>query len=287
MLKTIRLNDKRKRRGCALVLGGFDGVHLGHRRLITRAKLSGAPVGVMTILGGKGDALFTLEERLSVFREMGVDFVIPFDFANICEKSAQEFLAQLEEEFSPACYVCGKDFRFGKDAQGDADTITSLSSVPVIQEDLVVVDGEKIATRQLKQLLAEGQVEKMRLLLGYPFYIIGEVVEGRQIGRIIGYPTANILYPAGKIPLKEGVYSVRATWEGNSYKGVANFGKQPTFGGRWIKLEVHLDGFDGNIYGKTLKVDFLSYLRPVCKFGDLEALRKQVGEDLRRVREDD
>ena len=285
MLKTIRLNDNCSTTGCALVLGGFDGLHLGHSRLIARAKSQGVPVGIMTIVGVKGNVLFTLEERLEFFRAAGVDFVVPFEFADICEKSAEEFLGELEENFAPVAYVCGTDFRFGKGAAGDADSVAKMSKVPVLKEELVLFGGEKVATRKLKDLLAEGKVDEMALMLGTPFFVTGVVVEGRKIGRIIGFPTANIDYAAGKLPLKEGVYIVSAEAKGKTYKGIANFGTQPTFGKMQVRLEVHLDGFEGNLYGDTLRVEFYSYLRPIKKFGDMEELRTQLNEDIQKVRE--
>lgn len=270
-----------------MVLGGFDGLHLGHRRLLSRAKSQGVSVGVMTIVGGKGEALFTLEERLHTFETEGADFAVVFDFEAIRNQSAAEFLGSLEQEFAPVLYVCGEDFRFGKGAEAGADEIGSFSSVPVVKESLVVRDGEKIATRQLKQLLAEGEVSLLHNLLGSPFFIIGQVVQGRKVGRLIGYPTANIPYPTDKMPLKEGVYSVNVYWKGKGYKGIANFGAQPTFGKMSVRLEVHIDDFDAVLYGETLKVEFLSYLRPVRKFGDLEELRAQLDEDIKKVRDND
>ena len=250
MLKTIRLNDNCSTTGCALVLGGFDGLHLGHSRLIARAKSQGVPIGIMTIVGVKGNVLFTLEEN-----------------------------------FAPVAYVCGTDFRFGKGAAGDADSVAKMSKVPVLKEELVLFGGEKVATRKLKDLLAEGKVDEMALMLGAPFFATGVVVEGRKIGRIIGFPTANIDYAAGKLPLKEGVYIVSAEAKGKTYKGIANFGTQPTFGKMQVRLEVHLDGFEGDLYGDTLKVEFYCYLRPIKKFGDMEELRTQLNEDIQKVRE--
>jgi len=287
MLEIVAFYDNLDFRGCALVLGGFDGVHIGHRRLFARAKLQGVPVGVMTIVGAKGEALFTLDERLSIFREAGADFVVPFQFADICEKSAEDFLRELEDSFSPAYYVCGSDFRFGKGAKGDADTIAKVSSVPVIKENLVAHGGEKVATRSLKTMLAKGEVEGMRVLLGAPFFVEGEVVHGRSVGRKMGFPTANIFYPKGKALLMEGVYGVRASVDGKAYKGIANFGGQPTFDETQVRLEVHLDGYKGDLYGRVLKVEFCSFLRPVQKFQDLQALKAQLESDIRKVREDD
>ena len=276
-----------KVKGCVLVLGGFDGLHVGHRRLMERAKKEGVPVGVMTIVGGKEGALFTLSERLHVFETEGADFAVAFNFEEIRDKSAKDFLNSLEKEFAPILYVCGQDFRFGKGAEADADQIEKISNVPVAKEALVTIGGEKVATRHLKELLEAGRVDSIYALMGAPFFVIGEVVEGRKVGRMIGYPTANIPYPTDKMPLKEGVYSVNVFWKGKTYKGIANFGTQPTFGKMSVRLEVHIDNFDEVLYGETLKVEFLSYLRPVRKFGDLEELRAQLDEDIKKVRNND
>lgn len=286
-MNVIILTDGCNTQGCALALGGFDGVHVGHRRLIARAKLQGVPVGVMTIVGAKGDVLFTLEERLQVFRTVGADFVVAFDFADIRDQSAEDFLRMLEEKFSPAQYVCGYDFRFGKDALGDADTILRVSDVPVSKENLVSIDGEKVSTRNLKKLLAAGDVDSLRLLLGAPFFVTGKVESGRKVGRTMGFPTANIVYPQGKTKPKAGVYQTRVRIDGQLYKGITNFGPSPTFGEQTVCLETHLDGFCGDLYGKTLTVQFIRFLRDIEQFPSADALKEQLEKDLRKVREND
>ena len=151
MLKTLRLTDKDISTGTAMLLGGFDGLHIGHRRLLSCAKASGLPVGVMTIIGGKDEALFTFPEREDIFRRAGLDFVYELDFAEIKELSPKEFLALLEKDFSPKLFVCGDDFRFGKGAQGTAETIKQATQVRVEVENLLTMDGEKISTRTVNR----------------------------------------------------------------------------------------------------------------------------------------
>ncbi len=273
--------------GCTMVLGGFDGVHIGHQRLVSRAQKEGKPVGITTIVGGKGDCLFTQDERLILFERMGISFVAAMRFEDIKDYPPEAFLQKLQAEFSPALFVCGDDFRFGKGASGNAKNIGEMTTLPVAVESLVQVDGQKVSTSTLKSLLAEGKVEKVARLLGYPYFAVGKVEEGRKVGRTLGFPTANLTYPAGKTPLKKGVYAVVARVDGKEYKGIANFGARPTFEEQEVKLEAYLDGFEGDLYGKKLQISFTRYLRPVTKFECAEDLKKQLQEDVRKVREDD
>ena len=285
-MTTVRLTENYKTDGCVLVLGGFDGVHIGHRRLIERAKKEGKSVGITTIIGGKGEGLFTLNERLVVYAALGVDFAVWMRFDEIKETPPIDFLTKLNETFSPLLYVCGDDFRFGKGALGNPQTIIE-QGMPVAVENLLCVDGEKVSTRTLKGLLAAGEIEKVNKLLGFSYFLLGEVVHGRQVGRQMGFPTANIAYPTDKTPLRSGVYAVQSVVDGRVYKGIANFGAQPTFDKNEVRLEVYLDGFDGDLYGKTLQVEFVSYIRPVQKFADMQALQMQLEKDVQKVREND
>ena len=287
MLKTLRLTDKDISTGTAMLLGGFDGLHIGHRRLLSCAKASGLPVGVMTIIGGKDEALFTFPEREDIFRRAGLDFVYELDFAEIKELSPKEFLALLEKDFSPKLFVCGDDFRFGKGAQGTAETIKQATQVRVEVENLLTMDGEKISTRTVKRLLEDGEIEKANALLGEEFFLVGEVYRDRGVGKTLGFPTANIAYPHNKFPLKHGVYETRVTLDGKAYKCITNFGARPTFDDTQTPTETYLDGYTGELYGKTLTVRFVRFLREITKFENAKALQKQLCEDIRRVREND
>lgn len=289
MLKTVWLTDNRDiKNGTAMLLGGFDGLHIGHRMLLSRAKESGLPVGVMTIVGGKErTGLFTFSERENIFRKAGADFVFELPFAEIKDVSPEAFLERLRSEFSPRLFVCGEDFRFGANARGTVETLERAGQVRVESLPLVEIQGEKVSSRCIKRLLADGETERANARLGEEFFLTGEVVKDRQIGRTLGFPTANILYPNDKFPLKKGVYETRAAVDGVTYKGITNYGTRPTFGNEEIVTETYLDGFHGDLYGRELTVRFVRYLRDIRKFDDVAALRAQLKKDIRTVKGND
>lgn len=288
MLKTVWLTEQPNReKGAAMLLGGFDGLHVGHRKLLSRAKASGLSVGVMTIVGGKERSLFTFAEREEIFKRAGVDFVFELPFEEIKDLAPSEFLQVLETQFSPKLFVCGTDFRFGAKAAGTAEMLKQSTQVCVEVLPLVELDGEKVSSSYVKALLKSGEVNRVNDLLTHAFFLVGEVYADRKIGRMIGFPTANIPYPIGKYPLKIGVYETRVCVDGTEYKGITNYGARPTFADETVVTETYLDGFDGDLYGKTLKVEFIRYLRDVRKFDSVDSLKKQLEEDLRRVRTND
>lgn len=269
-----------------MLLGGFDGLHIGHRRLLAQAKRTGLPVGAMTIVGGKStDSLFTPRERELIFREVGVDFVFELPFAEIKAMSPQAFLELLVAEFSPKRYICGEDFRFGAGAAGTPALLRALGAeadvLPLLEKD-----GEKISSGGIKRRVAAGEVATAAELLGQPFFLLGEVVSGRQIGRTLDFPTANILYPNGKCAPKIGVYETRVCVDGRVYKGITNYGARPTFDNDEVLTETYLDGFTGDLYGRELRVEFVRRLRDAQRFETAELLRAQLQKDIRQVRDE-
>lgn len=288
MLKKIILTEKGNiATGTAMLLGGFDGLHIGHRRLLARAKSSGLPVGIMTIVGRREDGLFTFAEREEIFKENGVDFVFELPFLEIKDLSPDDFIKLLQKEFSPKLFVCGEDFRFGAGAAGTPETLKKSGRVCVEVLPLVERDGEKVSSRYIKTLIEAGEVEQANALLGERFFVIGEVKKDRQIGRTLGFPTANIVYPQGKRALKKGVYETRVDLDGKVYKGITNYGARPTFSDESVWTETYLDGFLGDLYGRTLKIEFVRYLREICKFESAEDLKGQLIQDIRTVRGND
>ena len=268
-----------------MLLGGFDGLHVGHRRLLSRAKESGLPVGIMTIVGGKEEkGLFTFAERETVFQEEGADFVFELPFPEIKEMSPDAFLDLLRVSFSPKLFVCGEDFRFGAKAKGSPDSIKAWGQVCVEVISLVEIFGEKVSSRNVKTLLEQGKVQQANELLGAPFFLMGTVIKERGVGRTIGFPTANIVYPKDKFPIKQGVYETQTSVDGKLYKGITNYGGRPTFENDEVRAETYLDGFFGDLYGKTLKVEFVRYLRDVRRFATVEDLQAQLTKDIRQVR---
>ncbi len=288
MLKTVWLTDKiDEGKGTAMLLGGFDGLHVGHRSLLTCAKNSGLPVGVMSIAGGKDKSIFTFAEREYIFKESGADFVFELPFEEIKDLSPDEFLFLLEENFRPKLFVCGEDFRFGFQAKGTPKTIKDRGQVCVEVLPLLEIFGEKVSSSAVKGYLAKGDIPQVNALLGERFFLLGEVVKDRQVGRTMGFPTANILYPQEKFPLKQGVYETAVVLNGVEYRAITNYGTRPTFDNDKVVTETYLDGFEGDLYGKTLKVEFVRYLRGIEKFTNADALKAQLQKDIRRVRAHD
>lgn len=287
MLKIVPLTNKNIRSDTAMLLGGFDGLHLGHNLLVSHAKQSGLPVGIMTIVGGKNESVFTFAERERLFSRAGLDFVFELEFDEIKSLTPKQFLEVLEYEFSPKLYVCGDDFRFGSNAQGTVETLKDSTQVRVEVKNLLTVNGEKISTRTIKRYLSDGQIEKANALLFQEFFLLGTVFKDRGVGKTIGFPTANIRYPKDKFPIKKGVYQTCVCIDGKAYNGITNFGARPTFDDSTVVTETYLDGFSGDLYGKTLEVQFKRFLREIKKFDSVEELQRQLQTDIRRVREND
>ena len=287
MLKTIAFRQFDKTLPCVILLGGFDGLHLGHRRLVSRAKELGLPVGIMTIDGCKttGD-LFTVTEREYIFAQAGVDFALEMPFERIKNLSPEDFIALLKNGREVKAFVCGTDFRFGFGAKGDFSTIRALGE-RVIVEDLLFDGEEKIGASLVKEKLANGEVEQANKLLGSCFFLEGEVVADRKIGRTIGFPTANIQYPAGKFEIKQGVYETSAIIDGKEYKGITNYGARPTFSNDKIWTETYFISYMGDLYGQKIKICFKKWIRGNRKFESAEALKNQLTEDVKRVIEND
>lgn len=288
MLKTVWLTEQSNKKETALLLGGFDGLHAGHRQLLSYAKASGLAVGVTCIVGAKGgEDLFTLAEREQIFREAGADFVEECFFEEIKNMPPLDFLRVLEKKYAPSLFVCGDDFRFGANAAGTPDFLKRSTRVRVETFPLLEMEGAKVSARRIKTLVGEGRVDEVDKFLTHPFFLVGEVRKDRGVGRNLGFPTANILYPKEKYPLKRGVYETRAQVGGKWYKGITNYGTRPTFSDDALWTETYLDGFDGDLYGKTLRVEFVRFLRDVKKFDSAEALQEQLRKDVGRVRTND
>ena len=271
-----------------MLLGGFDGLHLGHRKLVFRAREYGLPVGMMTIVGGKEqNSLFTFEEREAIFKNVGVDFVFELPFEEIKDMRPETFIALLQREFEPSAFVCGDDFRFGKNAVGTAKTLKESTRVRVDIETIVKKNGRKVSSTDIKTFLEKGEIEEANSLFSVPFFLIGEVIRDRGVGQKIGFPTANIEYSENKFPIKRGVYETQTEIDGRTYKGITNYGARPTFNNERVLTETYFDGFNGELYGRKCKIRFLRFLREIKKFESIDALKSQLSEDIRRVRGND
>ena len=274
-----------------LVLGCFDAIHAGHRELFKKArlqaKINGLDLGVMMFRDGKGGKLvYSFEERVSMLSAYGVKFVLVIDYTPEFKQTMPlDFLSTIEEKVNVKAYMSGKDFRFGKGAKGKASTLKNYAEdeengVWYMPLKDVLYEGEKISTTLIKSCLDEGDVRKASALLGENFFVEGTVVEGAHRGTgVLGFPTVNIDYPEWKYPVKHGVYKVTVTIDGAEYSGIANFGGRPTFGDDSEVLEVHIKDFEGDLYGKNIKIGFVGFMRNIRKFADASALAEQLEQD--------
>lgn len=294
MIPVIDYETGRYERPCVLLLGYFDGVHVGHRRLISRAKEEAAArglcVGIMTFYGGKsGGQIFDFGERLYLFESLGIDFVYAARFDHAFRGTeGNAFLEHVCAALNVRLFVCGADYTYGCGASGNADSLrryVSERGIEALVLPLVGFDGEKAGTSRAKQLLDRGDMKALADLLGGKYFIRGTVgTEGRHIGRGIGFPTANIHLPAEKYPPATGVYAVTVVVAGVHFRGIANYGARPTFGDARVVLEVYVDGYRGNLYGMLLTVYFDFRIRDIRKFDDAAQLSEQLQRDLEKIR---
>lgn len=292
MLEIVKYNCDEYEFPCLVVLGCFDSVHIGHTELLKKAKLqakiNGLDLGVMTFTNGKDDGkqVYTFEEKLAVFEEFNVKFVVKIDYDEEFKKTSPlDFLHKLEEKLNVKAYMSGKDFRFGAGAKGKSSTLKKYAEdddngVWYMTVKEVLLDDEKVGTSVIKRLLAEGNVKKAAEELGRNFFLSGVVENGHERGASLGYPTVNIHYPDSKVAVKEGVYSAICTVDGKDYDAVLSFGGRPTFGEDEPVLEVHIVDFNEDIYGKNVTVRFVDYLRDIQKFDSPEALSDQIKTDI-------
>jgi riboflavin kinase/FMN adenylyltransferase len=288
---------------CAMAIGFFDGVHLGHRRVVQKAidlaAANGWKSAVMTfdphpreVLGQSGYTryLTPLPDKLEQLEKMGVDvvYVMKFDIA---------FSAIYPEDFVTECLmplqakhiVVGFDYTFGYRGMGTAHTLQELSRGRYSLDIISPVNryGEKVSSTIIREYLHHGDVEQVRHLLGRPYKVKGIVVHGDKRGRTIGFPTANIALTEPYLIGKNGVYGVRFFLEGKSYNGVMNIGIKPTFAleKKEKSLEVHVFDFDKEIYGKEVQVEFLFSLRDEQKFAGVDALIAQIRKDVETAKQ--
>jgi riboflavin kinase/FMN adenylyltransferase len=281
-----------------LALGVFDGVHVGHRAVIARAvdaarKEGGKafvvtfdphPIRVIAPEKAPASLLATLDEKAAVLKALGVDglLVIHFDMA-FAKMDAEEFVRKLLAADVRTVAV-GEDWRFGSKRSGDVAMLRRMGGELGFQLEAVppvMWEGERISSTRIRQAIRDGNFDAVEEMLGRPYELSGTVIEGRKLGRGLGFPTANLRLGERQTP-RDGVWAVKVD---GVRKGVANLGTRPTVDGGERLLEVHLLDFSGDLYGKELRVRFEKFLRPERKFGSLEELREQIGRDAEEARQ--
>jgi riboflavin kinase / FMN adenylyltransferase len=290
-------------KGTVLSVGNFDGVHLGHREILRRARLlreqagDGAPLAVVTF---EPHPLTVLKPELapprltppalkqSLLRGLGVDHlvILPPDPA-VLNLTAEAFWAILRDEVRPTHMVEGQSFNFGRGRTGTIDKLrewaspsaVKLTIVEPVEVPLLDFTMVPVSSSFIRWLLARGRVRDAAICTGRAYALEGEVVRGHQRGRGIGVPTANVRTDGQLVP-GDGVYVGRARVGGVTHAAAVSIGTMPTFGANQRQVEVHLVGFDGDLYGMTLAVEFVDWVREQRKFKSIDALKQELARDL-------
>ena len=288
-------------RESVLTIGVFDGVHLGHQHLIGYLKRQALAKdyipGVVTFREHpiqviapqtKLLRLTSLEERIRLLGELGIELVVPLSFApELAQLPARDFVTLLQKHLKMRGLVVGPDFALGRNREGDVFALRSLGKETGFWVDVVapkMIKGEVVSSTSIRQALAQGDMSKAKHLLGHSYTLVGQVGHGAERGRRLGFPTANLEVNSGQALPSDGVYATRAYLANHAYPSVTNIGTRPTFGKGERTVEIYLLGFEGGLYGQELRVELVERLRAERCFSGPEELRAQIGQDVKRAK---
>lgn len=301
----------------AVAMGYFDGMHLGHQRVVgaavEAASLPSAAQPLENTAAGSAQQVlmplvftFSLSpssapvkkqgsgrllsdgEKYRCMEQLGVQGVCAPAFADFCSLSGEMFVRRiLKEHLQAKVLCCGEDFRFGREAGCGVQELADfchrdgirLITVPQVTDP----NGQPVHSTRIRQLVEAGEMEQVRALLGRPYSIDFPVVHGRQLGRKLHSPTINQVYPEDYVLPRFGVYASQVELEGRWYPAVSNIGRKPTIGSEAPLSETYIIGYQGDLYGQQVRVEICSFIRPEQKFGSVEALKEQIGRDARTV----
>jgi riboflavin kinase/FMN adenylyltransferase len=294
-------NIRPRHRGCVLTIGNFDGVHYGHKMLLDHLIAKGRELRAPSMLATfeptpreyfRGDAvparLTRFHEKVTLLKHTALDHVLCLPFNERTANTSAEWIVDelLPNVLAIRYLVVGDDFHFGRGAKGDYTMLKAAGDkygFGVTHMGTLTFEHERVSSTRIREVLAAGDFALAERLLGHPYFIMGRVVYGRQLGRTIGVPTANIPLQRYRAAL-DGVYAVTVLGLDREYGGVANIGVRPTVQGKEPLLEVHLFDFAGDIYGRRVTVVFRKRIREERPFPNLDALKVQIQSDMREAR---
>ena len=291
------LNKLKSNEHLAIALGFFDGVHLGHKAVINAAvdyaKKNNIKSAVVTFRQSpyvalnnvKPNYIITLEEKIKAIKKLGVDYLYLSDFTeDLAKQTASDYLKNLVDDLHPKMIATGFNHYFGYNKSGGVDYLRLMQQeygYEFKEINPIKLNEDVISSTAIRKALSNGDIPKANSMLGYRFYVKNEVIKGRQIGRTIGFKTANLKMPEKMINIPDGVYAVEVEVLGKKYMGIANFGSNPTVTDDSQKLlEVHIIDFNQDIYGELVKVSFLVKIRNEKKFQSLAELKAQIEKDI-------
>ncbi len=301
-MQTVYINGQNVPANCppaAIALGFFDGVHTGHMALFHRVKAEAAARGVPAALFmfAEGEhmkpnspRLTSEKERLFHIEAAGIDIVYLFEFDALRDLPSSVFVENiLLHGLHAVCVACGFNFRFGAGGAGDTGTLAACLAphgVPLAILPPYTVDGQTVSSTAARAAIEAGDAARAAALLGRPYSVTGEVVHGRALGRQLGFPTANLALPRGRVVPAGGVYAVVAEIGGKQFPAVANVGRRPTVEQNGtVNCEVHVFGIESDLYGQTVTVYFHRFLRGEMKFESIEALSLGIAADKKKAEE--
>lgn len=285
----------------AVALGGFDAIHLGHRAIIQKVVGYAKDHGLQSLVylfrnqprtvltGEPGVYVNTLEQRLGILEELGVDAAVVEWFTPEYQSITPEDFVKvyLRERLGAVYAAAGFNYRFGLRGRGDIETLKHLGvREGILVESMPCVEwgGSPISSTRIRGLIQEGRMESAAACLGRQFAVKGRVVKGNQLGRTIGFPTANLDLPTEQIVPKYGVYVTQTLAEGRWYPSITNVGDKPTVTRHYPCIETHLLDYEGDLYFRETEIRFFEYLRGISKFSGLDALKIQLEQDKRAAR---
>lgn len=291
------LNKLKSDENLAIALGFFDGIHLGHKAVINAAvdyaKKNNIKSAVVTFRQSpyvalnnvKPNYIITLEEKIKAIKKLGVDYLYLSDFTeDLAKQTASDYLKNLVDDLHPKMIATGFNHYFGYNKSGGVDYLRLMQQeygYEFKEINPIKLNEDVISSTAIRKALSNGDIPKANSMLGYRFYVKNEVIKGRQIGRTIGFKTANLKMPEKMINIPDGVYAVEVEVLGKKHMGIANFGSNPTVTEDSQKLlEVHIIGFNQDIYGELVKVSFLVKIRNEKKFQSLTELKAQIEKDI-------
>lgn len=279
---------------CVLALGFFDGVHLGHGGLLSRtrelADRLGLPAAALSFDTHPDELVFgtpvplinsSSDREWLMHRYYGIDrvFFLHFDRETMCQPWRDFVTQTVLGKYHAAHVVCGHDFRFGDRGLGTPERLAEVCHAHGAGCDCIPeirIDGQTVSSTLIRKLLSEGEMQRAVRFLGHPHILTGTVVSGQKLGRTIGIPTANLRLPEGVLTPRFGVYAAKACFEDQSLPAVVNIGVRPTVSGSGVTVEPWILDYEGDLYGKALRLEFYAFLRPEQKFPSLAALRQEV-----------
>jgi len=289
-------------RPSAFTIGTFDGVHRGHRFLVEtlkqRATARSLATGVITLHphpltvlrpGTHVTYLTDLDERMALLAALGAEAVVPVTFTSeVSQVSAEEFVDQMVEELQLRFLLIGPDSALGRGREGAGERLVEIGAKRGVEVEFAGTEaegGQKIGSTEIRDALTAGDLERVSFLLGRRYSLTGPVVHGAERGRTLGFPTANIAIAADRATPGLGVYAARTCVDGTEYAAAVNIGNRPTFvDNGQPTVEAYLLDFDGDLYGRELRVDFVRRLRGEMKFDGVEAFKAQLQRDVEAAR---